>query len=47
VNRWALAIGLLAVSVALSAILYLLGVPFCFVILLLPLAPLFGRRRAA
>lgn len=46
-NRWALALGLLAVSVALSAILYLLGVPFFFVVFLLPLAPLVGRRRAA
>ena len=44
-NRWLLAAGLLAVSVALSAVLYLAGVPFYFVVFLLPLAPLFGRRQ--
>jgi hypothetical protein len=47
VNRWLVALALLAISVAISAVLYLLGVPFFFVVLLLPLVPLFGRRRAA
>lgn len=46
-NRWVLALALLAVSLVLSAILFLLGAPFFFVVFLLPLAPLFGRRRGA
>jgi hypothetical protein len=45
-NRWLLALALLAVSVGLSALLYLLGVPFFFVVFLLPLAPFLGRRES-
>jgi hypothetical protein len=47
VNRWLLALGLFAVSLGVSAILYLLGVPFFFVIFFLPLLPLLGRRERA
>jgi hypothetical protein len=47
VNRWLVALVLLAVSLGLSAALFLLGVPFFFVVFLLPLVPLFGRRRGA
>ena len=43
-NRWVLALALLAVSLGLSALLYALGVPFFFVVFFLPLIPLFGRR---
>lgn len=46
-NRWLLALALLAVSLGLSAALYLLGVPFFFVVFLLPLVPFFDRRRGA
>ncbi len=46
-NRWLLALGLLAVSLGVSAVLYLLGVPFFFVIFFLPLLPLLGRRERA
>ena len=46
-NRWLLASALLAVSLGLSAVLFLLGVPLFFVVLFLPLIPLFGRRRGA
>lgn len=43
-NRWALSLGLLAASLAISTVLFLLGFPFFFVILFLPLLPLLGRR---
>ena len=46
-NRWALSLGLLAASLAVSAILFLLGFPFFFVILFLPLLSLLGRRTDA
>lgn len=46
-NRWALALGLLVVSLGISAALYLLGVPFFFVVFFLPLLPLIGRRGPA
>lgn len=46
-NRWLVALGLLAVSVGVSAVLYLLGVPFFFVVFFLPLLPLLGRRSRA
>ncbi|MEN6343648.1 MAG: hypothetical protein ABFC89_13970 [Methanospirillum sp.] len=44
-NRWLVALTLLAVSLGLSAILFLLGFPFFFIVFFLPLVPLFGRRR--
>ena len=47
VNRWLLALALLAVSVGLSAVLFLLGFPFFFVVFFLPLLPLLDRRGAA
>jgi hypothetical protein len=43
-NRWALALALLVVSLGISAVLYLLGIPFFFVVFFLPLLPLIGRR---
>jgi len=45
VNRWLIALALLAVSIGLSAVLFRLGVPFFFFVFFLPLVPLFGRRR--
>ena len=46
-NRWLIALGLLAVSVGVSAVLYLLGVPFFFAVFFLPLLPLLDRRERA
>jgi len=46
VNRWLLALALLAVSLGLSAVLFLLGIPFFFVVFFLPLIPLLDRRGA-
>lgn len=45
-NRWALALSLLAVSLGLSAVLFFLGFPFFFVVFFLPLIPLLDRRAA-
>ncbi len=43
-NRWALALALLVGSLAISAVLYLLGVPFFFLVFFLPLLPFLDRR---
>ena len=43
-NRWLLALALLGVSLGLSAVLFLLGFPFFFVVFFLPLLPLLDRR---
>ena len=45
-NRWVLALSLVAVSLGLSAILFIIGFPFFFVVFFLPLIPLFGWRGA-
>src|SRR5208337_2114452 len=42
---WKLSLLLLAGSLAVTVLLWYLGLPFFFVFLFVPLAPLFGRRR--
>jgi hypothetical protein len=45
-RTWQIALILLAGSVLITAVLFLLGLPFFFLFLFIPLIPLFGRSRA-
>jgi len=43
-NRWLLAALLLAGSVAVTTVLFLIGLPFFFLFLFIPLIPFLGKR---
>ena len=44
-RNWMIAAGLLAGSLLLSAIFWMLGLPFFIAFLVIPFIPLFGKRR--